>query len=274
MHEQATRIAITGRTRLYGVIADPVTHVRACEVFNPRFEQRGVDAVLVPFHVQAGELERAIDGFRALANLGGVLVTIPHKEAVLDLVDEVGPQAQLVGAANVIRRESDGRLTAENFDGAGFVAGLRAHGHAPDGRRVLLVGAGGAGKAIAFALAEARVGELVLANRTPAKAEALAERVHAAYPQVAVRLGAIEPRGFDLVINATSLGLQAGDALPFPVEGLPRDTVVADIVMKPERTALLVAAEAAGATIHYGRHMLDEQVGLMAKFLRAFPGPA
>lgn len=272
MTERPTRIPVTGRTRLYGVIADPITHVRACEVFNPRFEALGVDAVLVPLHVPAGGLERALDGFRALGNLGGVLVTIPHKEAILDLVDEVGPQAQLVGAGNIIRRESDGRLTAENFDGAGFVAGLRSHGHDPEGRRVLLVGAGGAGKAIAFALADARVGDLVIANRSPGKAEALAARVGAAYPQVSVRAGPIDPRGFDIAINATALGLQTGDALPLPVDALGPGTVVADIVMKPERTALLQAAAARGCAVHFGRHMLDEQVGLMARFLGAFPG--
>ena len=271
MPDAPNRIQVTGRTRLYGVIADPITHVRACEVFNPRFEKLGVDAVLVPFHVHPGELSRAMDGFRALANLGGVLVTIPHKEAVLDVVDEVGAQAQLVGAANVFRRESDGRLTAENFDGLGFVAGLRAHGHEPQGKRVLLVGAGGAGKAIAFALADARVAELVVANRSAAKAAALVERVGTAYPQVPVGVGPATPGGFDLVVNATSLGLQAGDALPFAVDGLTPATVVADIIMKPERTALLAAAEAAGCAIHYGRPMLDEQVPLMARFLRAFP---
>jgi shikimate dehydrogenase len=271
MTHPPSRIPVTGRTRLYGVIADPIAQVRACEVFNPRFAALSVDAVLVPFHVPPGELARAMDGFRALANLGGVLVTIPHKEALLDQVDEIGPHAQLVGAANIFRRESDGRLTAENFDGLGFVAGLRAHGHAPEGMRVLLVGAGGAGKAIACALADAKVGELVIANRTPAKAERLAERVRAAYPQVPIKAGHIDPAGFDVVVNATSLGLQAGDPLPLPIEAVAVGTIVADIIMKPERTALLAAAEARGCIAHYGRHMLDEQVPLMARFLRAFP---
>ncbi|MEO1089631.1 MAG: shikimate dehydrogenase [Pseudomonadota bacterium] len=268
---EPTTIPITGRTRLYGVIADPITHVRACEVFNPLFRARGIDAVLVPLHVPVGEIGRAVAGFRSLANLFGILVTIPHKEEILAFVDEVGPQAELVGAANIVRRESDGRLTAENFDGLGFVAGLRELGREVIDRRVLVVGAGGAGKAITCALAEARVGELVVANRDSGKAEALIARVRAAYPQVPIRFGDNDPRGFDLVVNATSLGLQAGDGLPFEVDCLGPGVVVADIVMKPERTALLVAAEARGCTIHYGRHMLDQQVPLMGRFLRAFP---
>lgn len=263
----ATSLPITGRTRLFGVIADPIGHVRACEVFNPVFAARGIDAVLVPLHVPAGRLAAALDGFRALANLGGVLVTIPHKEAVLDLVDEIGAQARLIGAANVIRRDAHGRLTAENFDGLGFVAGLRRQGRAVAGKRVLLVGAGGAAKAIACALVDAEVAALVVANRTAARAEELAGRIRTAYPSVDVQAGPADPTGFDLVVNATSQGLLPGDALPIAVEAVEARSVVAEIIMKPERTPLVVAAEARGLEVHLGRHMLDAQVPLMAGFL-------
>jgi shikimate dehydrogenase len=261
---------ITGTTRLFGVIADPIEHVRACEVFNPRFRARGIDAVLVPFHVRPADLARALDGFRALSNLGGVLVTIPHKEAILDLVDSVGPQAERVGAGNVIRRTADGRLEAENFDGLGFVAGLEAAGHAPAGREVLLVGAGGAGKAVAFALAEAGVRRVVVANRNAARAEALAEGVRAVFPAVATAVGPPDPAGFELVVNATSLGLEPDDPLPVDPAAASAGTVIADIIMKPERTRLIDAAEACGLTVHLGRHMLDHQVPLLARFLGAF----
>jgi shikimate dehydrogenase len=263
----ATALPITGRTRLFGVIADPIGHVRACEVFNPVFAARGIDAVLVPLHVPAGALRHALDGFRALGNLGGILVTIPHKESVLDLVDEVGAQARLVGAANIIRRDADGRLAAENFDGLGFVAGLRRAGQEVSGRRVLLVGAGGAGKAIACALAEAKVETLLVANRTPTRAEDLAARVKAAYPSVDVRAGPNDPSGFDIVVNATSQGLHPGDAPPFAVDAVAPEATVAEIIMKPERTPLVAAAAARGLRVHLGRHMLDAQVPLMTRFL-------
>jgi len=264
-----TAAEITGTTRLFGVIADPIDHVRACEVFNPRFRARGLDAVLVPFHVGAAELTAALDGFRALANLGGVLVTIPHKEAILDRVDAVGPQAERVGAGNVIRRTEDGRLEAENFDGLGFVAGLEAAGHPPAGRDVLLVGAGGAGKAIAYALAEAGVRRLVVANRNPARAQALAAGVRAVFPAVDTAAGAPDPRGFDIAINATSLGLKPSDPLPFD-PAAAAGAVIAEIVMKPERTPLVEAAAARGLKVHLGRHMLDHQVPLLARFIGAF----
>jgi shikimate dehydrogenase len=261
---------ITGTTRLFGVIADPIDHVRACEVFNPRFRARGVDAVLVPFHIRPADLARALDGFRALANLGGVLVTIPHKEAILALVDASGPQARRAGAGNVIRRTADGRLEAENFDGLGFVAGLEAAGHPPAGRDVLVVGAGGAGKAIAFALAEAGVRRLVVANRDAVRADALAAAVRAAFPAVDGEAGPPDPAGFDVAINATSLGLKPDDPLPFDPAAAAAGTVVAEIVMKPERTPLVEAAAARGLAVHLGRHMLDHQVPLLARFIGAF----
>jgi len=265
-----TAAEITGRTRLFGVIADPIDHVRACEVFNPRFAERGIDAVLVPFHVRPDRLGAALDGFRALANLGGVLVTIPHKEAILEGIDVVGTQARRVGAGNVIRRHADGRLEAENFDGLGFVAGLEAAGHAPRGRDALLVGAGGAGKAIAFALAEAGVRRLVVANRDRARGEALAAAVAAAFPEVDVRFGPADPAGFELVVNATSLGLRPDDPLPFAVDAAAPATLVCEIVMKPERTPLVAAAEARGLTVSLGRAELDARVPLLARFIGAF----
>jgi shikimate dehydrogenase len=261
---------ITGTTRLFGVIADPIDHVRACEVFNPRFRARGIDAVLVPLHVRPGDLAHALDGFRALANLGGVLVTIPHKEAILDLVDAVGPQAERVGAGNVIRRTDDGRLEAENFDGLGFVAGLEAAGHPPAGRNVLLVGAGGAGKAIAFALAEAGTRRLVVANRNAARARTLAAAVRGVFPAVETTAGAADPAGVDLVVNATSLGLKPDDPLPVDPAAAAPGTVIAEIIMKPERTPLVEAATARGLAVHLGRHMLDRQVPLLARFIGAF----
>jgi shikimate dehydrogenase len=265
---------ITGTTRLFAVIADPIAHVRACEAFNPRFRERGLDAVLVPFHVRPADLAAALDGFRALANLGGVLVTIPHKEAILELVDGIGPQAARVGAANVVRRTDHGRLEAENFDGLGFVAGLEAAGRPPAGRDVLVVGAGGAGKAVAYALAEAGVRRLVVANRDGARAQALAAGVRSVFPAVRTTAGPPDPAGFDVVVNATSLGLEPDDPLPFDPGAADAGTLVAEIVMKPERTRLIEAAAARGLPVHLGRHMLDHQVPLLARFIGAFDDAA
>lgn len=260
---------ITGNTRLYAIIADPVAQVRTPEVLNDYFARHRQDAVLVPIHVAPEGLPDLFAAFRRMKNLGGFIVTVPHKTAAAALCDELGPAGQAIGSVNAIRRTSDGRLVGDMFDGAGFVAGLRAQGQDPAGKRVLLLGSGGAASAIAFALAEAGVGALTIANRTASKAHGLLARLQPAFPDIIINGGPADPRGVDLVINATSLGMNESDPLPLDVGQLSRDTVVAEIIMKPEITGLLEAARGKGCTIHQGRHMLDEQVKLLAGFISA-----
>jgi shikimate dehydrogenase len=157
------------------------------------------------------------------------------------------------------------------FDGLGFIAGLRTHEIEPRGKRIYIAGAGGAGTALAFALAGAGAGQLTIYNRTAPKAQSLAARVAAAFPQCEVRVGGPDPSGHDIAVNATALGLEAGDPMPFDVERLTPATIAAEVIMKPETTALLHAAAARGCRIHQGKHMLDGQAGLLARFL-AMPG--
>lgn len=256
----------TGKARLYAIIGDPVGHVRVPAVYNARFAERGADAVCVPLHVPAAGLTAAVSGLRALENLDGFVVTAPHKHAVVALCDEVVGEGRLVGAVNAVRREPGGRLVGDLFDGLGFLAGLRRAGHEPRGKRVFVAGAGGAGSAVAFALARAGAAAITIHNRTPERAAALAARLRAAYPACAVRTGPADPRGHDLAVNATAAGLEAQDPLPFELGGLAPATVVAEVLMKPEKTALLAAAERRGCPIHLGRHMLDCQLDLMFDF--------
>lgn len=258
---------ITGKTRLFGVIADPIHHVRAPQMLNPLFLDWGVDAVLVPFHVPPGRLADAVAGFKAFPNLGGFAVTIPHKESMHALCDDLDQTARRVGAVNCVRREPDGRLIGAMFDGSGFIAGMRAHGFEPRGQKTLLLGAGGAAAAIAFALADEGVARLVIANRTISKAQDMAARVAAAVPGVPVAAGPADPAGFDLIINATSVGLKAGDPPPLDPDRLDPASLVAEIIMDPEMTPLLAAAKARGCRIHFGRPMLAEQLKLIGSFM-------
>jgi shikimate dehydrogenase len=260
---------ITGRTRLFGIVADPVGHVRTPMVFNARFAARRQDAVLVPFHVAPEGLAAVFDGFRAMRNFGGFIATVPHKAAAVALCDEVSETGRAVGAVNTIRRDPDGRLVGEMLDGLGFVAGLRQEGIEPRGMTTYLAGAGGAANAIAFALAEAGVARLVVANRTRGKAEELVARVREHFPDLDVSVGTADPSGQQLVVNSTSLGLREGDALPLDVGRLSPETVVAEIIMIPEQTRLLREAAARGCRIHLGKHMLDTQIELMARFMGA-----
>ncbi|MGK5545794.1 shikimate dehydrogenase family protein [Streptomyces sp. URMC 127] len=246
-------------------MGDPVGQVRAPGLLNPLFRRIGTDAVLVPLHVRPEGLTEALRGLRQAMNLDGLLITVPHKAACLRFADEVGPAAALSGSTNAMRREPDGRWLAENFDGEGFVRGLRAAGYEPRGARVCQAGAGGAGSAIAVALLGAGA-DVAVWDRDRARADGLAGRLAARWPgRIAATKG---PVAADIAVNATPMGMRPGDPLPFDPAGLAAGTVVADIVMKPRRTALLRAAEEAGLPVHYGEPTLTEQLPLYREFFR------
>ena len=262
---------ISGRTRLLGVIADPVVQARSPAMANARLAERGRagEFVLVPLQVPAGSLGAALAGLRGVENFAGAIVSMPHKTAIAPLLDALTPEARRVGAVNVIRREPGGRLVGTALDGEGFVAGLASRGHRVAGRSCLLVGAGGAAAAIAFALAQHGVRSLEIANRTAAKARELADRVRAEFPALAVRATTSPAGAFDLAINATSLGMQPGDALPLGRDAIAAAGLVAECVIAPEITALLALARELGRPIHTGVPMLAEQMGLMLDFMGA-----
>jgi len=257
---------ISGTTRLFGIIGHPVGHVRVPTTFNERFARDGIDAVSLPFDAAPEQFTAAVRGLQALRNLGGFVVTAPHKQAMVALCDEVVGEAALVGAVNTVRRDADGRLVGELFDGSGFVRGLLAHGHSVAGKTVFLNGAGGAGNAVAFALARAGVAAITIHNRTESRAADLVRRVGAAYPACRVQLGPKDARGFDIAANATSVGLAEGE-LSFDVSQLTAATLVTEVIMKPEKTALILAAEAHGCPAQQGRYMLDYQMDLIFDFM-------
>lgn len=261
-------LSISGETRLYVVLGDPVAQVRAPSLLNPLFAQLGLNSVLFPVHVRPDSFDEVFQGLRSTENLDGILVTIPHKAAALRLADEVSPAAAASGAVNALRREPDGRWTGENFDGIGFVTGLTEAGHRPDGMRVTVVGAGGAGSAIAAALLAAGAARVSLCDPDTDKLDALLARLDAYWPGRAT--GARTPvfTDADLVVNATPLGMRADDPLPFSPGDLPARCVVADVIMKPRETALLRVAEAAGHPVLYGAPMLDHQLDLYRTFFR------
>lgn len=258
---------ISGHTRVYAILADPVHHVLTPQKLNVLMRERGHDGVMVPVHVAADDLARVVAGLKGMRSLGGFVVTVPHKTAIVSLCDEVSRQARLVGAVNCVRREADGRLIGEILDGLGFVAGLRREGFEPSGRRVLLLGAGGAANAVAFALAEAGIASLAIANRTRAKSQDLARRLVHAFPELRVDLDGADPADCDIVVNGTSLGLAEGDPLPVDASRLSPHQIVAEVIMQPRITALLAAAQAKGCRIHYGLPMLECQLEMMSDFM-------
>lgn len=258
---------ITGHTRLLGILADPIHHVKTPQGINDLLVTRGADWVLVPMHVTAQNLPLVVAGLRLMDNLDGFVVTVPHKIAITSLCDELTPSAIEAGAANVVRRTDEGRLIGTLLDGDGFVEGLRSQEIEPRAMSAYIAGAGGAARAIAFALARAGARRVTIANRTTASAQMLAAAVHTAYPETETGIADSDPTGHDLVVNATSLGLRTDDALPLAAEKLHSSQIVAEIIMDPAETPLLAEARARGCRTHAGAPMLACQIALMADYM-------
>jgi len=261
------RPPIQGATILAGTIADPVAHVRAPESMGTWFTERGIDAVWLPFHVRPEGLAVFLEGLRALNNLAGFTVTMPHKQAIIPLLDEVSPRVGRCGAANLIRREGDGRLVGDIADGTGFIAGLRASKVPLAGRTVALAGAGGAGMAIAWAIAEQNPAAIAIAEIDRRSLDRLAANVVSAFPRIEVSRGWPDPHSIDVAVNATPCGLRAADPLPFDPGDLRRDATVVEIIMKPSVTPLMAKAARLGMKVVPGQRMLDGQLGIYAEYL-------
>lgn len=260
---------IDGETRLFAILGDPITQVRSPEMITAAMRARGANAVLFPAHAPRERFETVARGLMALENLDGLIFTIPFKTPALALAGALGEQAQIVGALNALARGPDGRWTGEMFDGLGCVAGLRAMGHELAGRRLHLMGAGGAGSAIGVAVAFERPALLRIHEPDVARAEALAARVGRVDPRLAVELAPADPAAADVVLNASPVGMLDDPRNPLGTDDIPSDTVVFDAIVKPLETPLIRAARAAGCRVVTGREMLRGQVGRIADFFLA-----
>lgn len=260
---------ISGTTKLFGCLAHPTSHVRAPSLFNRIFADNHQDGVMVPVDIAPEMLAEGVAGLKAMPNFLGAAVTIPHKMPMAELCDELGAVAQITGAVNAIRFDK-GRILGDNFDGAGFVAGLAGQGHQLEGKKCLLIGAGGAARAIAYALCGEAIASLDVTNRSLAKADDLVAAVREHRKSAPLNACQTPDYGsYDIVINATSLGLHETDAMPCDPQALSQQALVCDIIMVPEQTSWLKAAQNRGIAVHYGRHMLDYQIALIGAFIGA-----
>lgn len=251
---------IRGTTSLIAHIGFPTFAFKAPMIYNPYFEQAGIDAVVVPMGCQTADYPGFLRAVFTLTNIRGALITMPHKVTTTGLVDAVSPTARIAGACNAVRLGTDGRLEGDMFDGEGFVRGVLRKGFALQGRRALVVGSGGVGCAIAASLAAAGIGAISLFDRHAESAEALGARLRTHYPALEVSTGSNDPAGHDLVVNATPMGMDEGDPLPLDIARLSPDTFVGEVVMKTEMTAFLRAAAARGCRVQVGSDMLFEQI--------------
>jgi shikimate dehydrogenase len=257
---------ITGKTTLVAHLGYPTEAFKAPMIYNPYFEQEGIDAVVVPMGVRPEDYASFLRPLFRLANIRGALVTMPHKVATVSLLDEVTPTVKIAGSCNAILKRADGTLLGDMFDGAGFVRGVLRKGKQLEGARALVVGAGGVGSAIAASLAAAGVGAMGLFDANGEAADALGGRLREHYPKIDVRTGSRDPAGYDVVVNATPLGMKPGDPLPLDVSRIAPQTFVGEVVMKEEYTPFLRAAMDKGCPVQVGTDMLYEMIPAYLEF--------
>ncbi len=257
---------ISGRTTLIAHIGYPTEAFKAPMIYNPFFEKAGIDAVVMPMGVQAADYPDFLRALLNVTNLRGALVTMPHKKTTVDLADEVSPTARIAGAANALLKREDGSLLADMFDGEGFVRGVRRKGRNLEGASALVIGAGGVGSAIAASLAAAGVSRMGLHDAMDDAARTLGERLSTHYPELKVSTGSNDPTGYDLVVNATPLGMNEGDPLPIDMSLVAPATFVGEVVMKSAVTPFLRAAQERGCDTQVGTDMLFEQIPAYLEF--------
>jgi shikimate dehydrogenase len=255
----------SGATRVIFIAGDPIAQVKAPAGVTRLLRERGADAIVVPAHVPAQDLAAFMATVARMPNVDGVIATVPHKFALAALCERVSDRARSIGAVNVARRDAGGGWFGDMCDGDAYVAGLRKHGFDPRGTRALLVGAGGAGSAIAHALVDAGVAELALHDTDSGRREALLAKI-GAYSRLQPAIGSSDPAGFDLVINATPAGMQPGDPLPVEAQRLASTTFVGDVITVPAVPPLLEAARARGCKTMTGIDMFDAVAERIADF--------
>jgi shikimate dehydrogenase len=268
---------ISGKTRVCAIIGDPVEHSLSPVMHNAAFKKLGLNLVYVAFTVTRNELKDAISGARSLG-MQGLNVTMPHKNAVMSYLDETDSTAKAIGAVNTILNEQ-GKLIGYNTDGVGAMRALKENGISPDGKKMLLLGAGGAAKAIAFQAAQ-EVEELVILNRTSEKAEKLAEVLRREFGK-RVNSGALssdvlkkELKTTDILVNATSVGMHPDvNRSPVPSDLLRSGLCVMDIIYNPLETKLVTDAKAVGAKVVFGLEMLLYQGAVAFEIWTNCPAP-
>ena len=257
---------ISGKTKLIAHVGYPTESFKAPLIYNPWFDSKGIDAVVVPMGVKTEDYPAFFATLVKLSNIRGALVTMPHKVTTVGLLDEASTAVKVAGSCNAVLVRDDGKIVGDMFDGAGFARGLKRKGLDVRGKSCLISGTGGVGSAIAASLAADGVARMALFDMSAASADGLAQRLRQFYPAMQVTTGSNDPAGFDLIVNATPLGMKPGDPMPFDVSRIAKDTFVGEVVMKQEITPLLEAARRIGCRTQVGTDMLFEQIPAYLEF--------
>lgn len=261
---------ISGRTRIIPHLGVPTESFKAPMIYNPWFEDRGIDAVVVPMGCEAADFAAFLPLLFRLRNIAGAIVTMPHKVSAVALLDRASPTVAACGSCNAVRLAADGGLEGEMFDGEGFVLGMKRRGRRISGTSALVIGAGGVGSAIAASLARAGASRLGIHDLDGIRASALVERIRRHFPAVAAGDAGNDPAGWDIVVNGTPLGMAPGDPLPVDVDRIEPGAFVGEVVLSAEETPFVAAARARGIEAQVGLDMLFEQIPAYLEFF-GFP---
>jgi shikimate dehydrogenase len=259
-------MVISGKTTLIAHIGYPTESFKAPMIYNPWFEKYDIDAVVMPMGVKAEDYPNALRTIFKFTNILGALITMPHKVSTVGLVDECTITAKIAGAANAVIKRADGTLLADMFDGAGFTRGVKRHGFTLPGAKCLVVGSGGVGSAIAASLAAEHVASIALCDTNEKSSTGLASRLSAHYKELEVKITSSDPAGYDLVVNATPMGMNPDDPLPFDTSRLEPTCYVGEVVMKHEITPMLARAKDRGCKFSVGTDMLFEMIPAYLEF--------
>jgi shikimate dehydrogenase len=257
--------SLNGATRIHVTIGDPIAQVKSPAGVTAGFAARGHDAIMIPLQVKPADVEAFFALAKKLPTLDGIIITVPHKPFAFRHCDTTTERARVLEVCNVMRRGADGRWSGDMTDGGGFIAALRQNGFDPKGKRALQIGAGGAGSAIALALAMEGA-SVTLCDLDTAKRDALIARL-GRHSHTVVATDKPDPAGFDLIVNATPAGMKAGDPLPVDASKLSTGQFVADVITMPAVTPLLAAAQAKGCGRQTGVQMFEAQVDFITEFL-------
>ncbi len=250
---------VNGATRLLFIVGDPIAQVRSPLIYNPKIAAHGTNCILVPLQVPEHEFEQTITSIMRLGNLEGLIITFPFKERIMPFIRHISGDAALIGAVNAVKRNERGEWEGDIFDGIGMIRAVQALGQTIAGRKALLYGAGGAGKAIAAALLSNGVGTLTIIDHDHAKAEAIAGVLGRTYPQVAIGCDNRNVEDYDLLINATPVGMGPDDSHVEWTGTLHSGITVVDIVPYPIETPLLALAKQVGCPNTNGQAMIQGQ---------------
>ncbi len=260
-------IELSGETRIFPIVGDPIAQVRSPKFLTEIMDSKGINGIVPPLQVKSENIEQFFSTIRQTQNIDGLVVTLPHKTAALNFCDQVTDRAAIIGSVNITRRLSDGRFVGDNTDGEAYVTAVRNCGGDPEGKRVLQIGVGGAGSAVAYEFAAQGAAELHLFDLDLERLDLTVSKLNAQFPGRVFKVPSNDPTGMDIVANVTPVGMRESDPTPVPADKLTADMFYADAITKPAITALGAAARALGCKASAGADMFDAQALKLVEFM-------